>query len=61
MKPGAGVSTTRAHAHFVVTEQGIAYLFGKNLRQRANALIQIAHPDDRELLEKACFERFKCL
>lgn len=61
LKPGAGVTTTRAHAHFVVTEQGIAYLFGKNLRQRANALIQIAHPDDRELLEKACFERFKCL
>jgi Acetyl-CoA hydrolase len=59
LKPGAGVVTTRAHVHYVVTEYGIAYLFGKNLRQRARALIQIAHPDDREELEKACFERFK--
>ncbi len=59
LKPGAGVTTTRAHAHYVVTEYGIAYLFGKNLRQRAKALINIAHPDNREELEKACFERFK--
>jgi acyl-CoA hydrolase len=59
LKPGAGVVTTRAHVHYVVTEYGIAFLFGKNLRQRAKALISIAHPDDREDLEKACFERFK--
>ncbi|MBS1758514.1 MAG: acetyl-CoA hydrolase/transferase family protein [Bacteroidetes bacterium] len=59
LKPGAGVVTTRAHVHYVVSEYGIAYLFGKNLRQRAKALINIAHPDDREALEKACFERFK--
>jgi acyl-CoA hydrolase len=59
LKPGAGVVTTRAHVHYVVTEYGIAYLFGKNLRQRAKALINISHPDDREFLEKACFERFK--
>ena len=59
LKPGAGVVTTRAHMHYVVTEYGIAYLFGKNLRQRAKALINIAHPDDRECLEKACLERFK--
>jgi acyl-CoA hydrolase len=59
LKPGAGVVTTRAHVHYVITEYGIAYLFGKNLRQRAKALINIAHPDDREALEKACFERFK--
>jgi len=59
LKPGAGVVTTRAHMHYVVTEYGIAYLFGKNLRQRADALISIAHPGDRESLEKACFERFK--
>ena len=45
--------------HYVVTEFGIAYLFGKNLRQRAKVLISIAHPEDREQLEKACFERFK--
>jgi acyl-CoA hydrolase len=59
LKPGAGVVTTRAHMHYVVTEYGVAYLFGKNLRQRAKALINIAHPDDRDSLEKACFERFK--
>jgi acyl-CoA hydrolase len=59
LKPGAGVVTTRAHVHYVITEYGIAYLFGKNLRQRARLLINIAHPDDRESLEKACFERFK--
>jgi acyl-CoA hydrolase len=59
LKPGAGVVTTRAHVHYIVTEYGVAYLFGKNLRQRAKALIDIAHPDDREELEKCCFERFR--
>jgi acyl-CoA hydrolase len=59
LKPGAGVVTTRAHMHYVVTEYGIAYLYGKNLRQRAKALIDISHPDDREALERACVERFK--
>ncbi len=59
LKPGAGVVTTRAHAHYIVTEYGVAYLFGKNLRQRALALINIAHPDDRALLEKEAHERFK--
>lgn len=59
LKPGAGVVTTRAHMHYVVTEYGVAYLFGKNLRQRAKALINIAHPDDREMLEISCYERFK--
>ncbi|TNE58073.1 MAG: acetyl-CoA hydrolase/transferase family protein [Bacteroidetes bacterium] len=58
LKPGAGVVTTRAHVHYVVTEYGVAYLFGKNLRQRAKALIEIAHPDDREGLERACMDRF---
>ena len=59
LKEGAGVVTTRGHVHYIVTENGIAYLYGKNLRQRAKALIDIAHPDDREMLEKSCFERFK--
>ncbi|MCU0395483.1 MAG: 4-hydroxybutyrate CoA-transferase [Chitinophagaceae bacterium] len=59
LKQGAGVVTTRGHIHYVVTEYGIAYLWGKNLRQRAHALINIAHPDDREMLEKECWERFK--
>lgn len=61
LKPGAGVVTTRAHAHYVVTEYGIAYLFGKSLRQRAHALINIAHPNHREALEKAAFERLKVM
>lgn len=59
LKLGAGVTTTRAHAHYVVTEYGVANLFGQNLRQRAHALINIAHPDDREWLERAAVERFK--
>ena len=59
LKAGAGVVTTRAHMHYVVTEYGVAYLFGKNLRQRAKALINIAHPGDREMLEASCVERFK--
>ena len=59
LKPGAGVVSTRAHVHYVVTEYGTAFLFGKNLRERAKALIAIAHPDDREALERAAAERFK--
>jgi acyl-CoA hydrolase len=59
LKEGAGVVTTRAHAHYIVTEYGIAYLYGKNLRQRAKSLIDISHPDDREMLERACHDRFK--
>ncbi|MBS1557837.1 MAG: acetyl-CoA hydrolase/transferase family protein [Bacteroidetes bacterium] len=59
LKPGAGVVSTRAHAHYIVTEYGTAYLYGKNMRQRAKALIEIAHPNHREELEKAAFERFK--
>lgn len=58
LKPGAGVVTTRGHVHYIVTEYGVAFLYGQNLRQRAKSLINIAHPDDREALEKACRERF---
>ena len=58
LKPGAGVVTTRAHVHFVVTEHGIADLWGKNLRQRAAALIAIAHPKHRELLQAEAKRRF---
>jgi acyl-CoA hydrolase len=50
LKPGAGVVTTRAHVHYVVTEYGIAYLHGKSLKERAKALIDIAHPTHRESL-----------
>ena len=58
LKSGAGVVTTRAHVHYVVTEFGIADLYGKNLQQRAKELIRIAHPEHREALEKAAAERF---
>ncbi|KAL7729139.1 hypothetical protein ACLKA6_009609 [Drosophila palustris] len=57
LKPGAGVVTSRAHVHYVVTEHGIASLFGKNVRQRMYELIQIADPKHREALEKAACER----
>jgi len=61
LKPGAGVVTTRGHMHFVVTEYGVVDLYGKNMEQRARLLIGIAHPDHREALEQAFFERFKKL
>jgi acyl-CoA hydrolase len=48
---GAGVVTTRAHVRTIVTEWGVAELFGKSLRERAAALIAVAHPDHRERLE----------
>lgn len=55
LKPGSAVTTTRAHVHYVVTEHGIAELFGKSLRERAEALIALAHPDHREALEREAF------
>lgn len=61
LKQGAGVVTTRGHIHYVATEYGIVDLHGKNFQQRAKALISIAHPEDRETLEQAAYERFKKL
>jgi len=58
LRQGAGVVTTRAHVHYVVTEHGVANLYGKNLRQRAEALTAIAHPQHREMLDQATVERF---
>ncbi|MEX0883536.1 MAG: acetyl-CoA hydrolase/transferase C-terminal domain-containing protein [Cyclobacteriaceae bacterium] len=58
LKEGAGVVTTRAHVHYVVTEYGSVYLYGKNLRQRAYELKKIAAPEHQEELEKAIRERF---
>ena len=57
LKPGGGVVTTRAHAHYIVTENGIVDLFGKSLRERAAAMISIAHPAHRAALEVAAKER----
>lgn len=58
LKPGAGVVTPRADAHWIVTEYGAVDLTGKSLQERARLLIGIAHPDDREQLDKSAFERF---
>ncbi|WP_299121752.1 acetyl-CoA hydrolase/transferase C-terminal domain-containing protein [uncultured Tenacibaculum sp.] len=58
LKEGAGVTTTRAHVHYVATEYGVVNLFGKSLKQRAKALISIAHPNFREELEREAAKRF---
>jgi acetyl-CoA hydrolase len=56
LKLGAGVITTRNHVHYVVTEYGIADLYGKTIRERAQALINIAHPQFRDQLTKQAQE-----
>ena len=53
---GAGVVTTRADVHYVVTEHGVAYLHGKSIQERALALISIAHPDERPRLLREAIE-----
>ena len=58
LKSGAGVVTPRSDAHWIVTEYGAVDLFGKSLQERAKLLISIAHPDDRNDLDRAAFERF---
>ena len=58
LTPGAGVVTTRFQTQYVVTEYGCVYLRNKNLAERAKALISIAHPDDREALDRAAHARF---
>ncbi len=55
---GAGVVTTRFHAHWIVTEYGAVDLYGKSMQERARLLISIAHPDAREALDKAAFDRW---
>ena len=61
LKEGAGVVTTRGHVHWVVTEYGCVDLFGKNMKQRGKSLISIAHPNHREILERAFYERYHCM
>ena len=58
LKPGAGVVTPRSDVQWVVSEFGAVNLYGKSLQERAKLLISIAHPDDREMLDKAAFDRF---
>jgi len=56
LNPGAGVVTTRSHVHFVVTEYGVANLYGKTIKERVKALTDIAHPNHREYIDKTYFE-----
>ena len=56
LNPGAGVVTTRAHVQYIVTEYGVANLYGKTIKQRLAALVKIAHPDHRERIEKEYFD-----
>ncbi|GAB1474211.1 acetyl-CoA hydrolase/transferase C-terminal domain-containing protein [Bacteroidota bacterium] len=58
LNPGAGVVTTRNHIHWFVTEFGAVNLYGKSLQERAKLIISISHPDHRESLDRAAFERF---
>jgi len=59
LKPGAGVVTTRSHVHYVVTEYGVANLYGKTIKERVKSLVNIAHPDHRETIDKQYFEMIK--
>lgn len=59
LKTGSGVVTTRAHVHYIVTEYGVADLYGKNIKQRVKELIKIAHPDHRESISKEVFNTLK--
>lgn len=56
LKPGAGVVTTRAHVNYVVTEYGIAELYGKTIKNRVKALVNIAHPNHRESIDRQYFD-----
>ncbi|MDD6150799.1 MAG: acetyl-CoA hydrolase/transferase C-terminal domain-containing protein [Bacteroidales bacterium] len=58
INPGGGIVTPRADAHWIVTEYGAVDLTGRSLQERAKLLISIAHPDDREMLDRQAFERF---
>jgi len=58
LKQGAGVVTTRAHIHYVITENGVADLYGKTLKQRAAELVRIAHPNHQESIEREYYELF---
>jgi acyl-CoA hydrolase len=59
LKKGAGVVSTRANVHFIVTEYGVVDLYGKSFKERAQLLTNIAHPNHRESLEREFYERYK--
>ncbi len=57
LQPGAGVVTTRAHVKYIVTEYGVADLYGKTIKQRIKEMVKITHPDHRETVEKFYFDK----
>jgi acyl-CoA hydrolase len=59
LKQGAGVVSTRSHVQYIITENGIADLYGKTLKQRTAEMIRIAHPNHQESIEKAYYEMLK--
>ena len=61
LKQGAGVVTTRSHVQYIITENGIANLYGKTLKQRVNEMVKIAHPNHQEAVEKAYFDMVKSM
>jgi acyl-CoA hydrolase len=56
LKQGAGVVTTRSHVHYIITENGIADLYGKTLRQRVGEMVRIAHPNHQESIDRQYYE-----
>ncbi|EAZ95532.1 4-hydroxybutyrate coenzyme A transferase [Flavobacteria bacterium BAL38] len=60
LKQGAGVVTTRAHVHYIITENGIADLYGKTLKQRVSELVKIAHPSHQEAVDRAYYDMTGC-
>lgn len=60
LKQGAGVVSTRSHVQYIITENGIADLYGKTLLQRAKEMVKIAHPNHQERIEKEYFELINC-
>lgn len=61
LKQGAGVVTTRAHVQYIITEFGIADLYGKTLKQRATELVRIAHPNHQDMIERGYFDMLKTM
>ena len=61
LKQGAGVVTTRSHVHHIITENGIADLYGKTLKQRVAEMVKIAHPNHQEWIDKAYYEMLNSL
>ena len=59
LKQGAGVVSTRSHVQYIITENGIADLYGKTLKQRFNEMVKIAHPTHQESIERSYYEMLK--